>query len=305
MSILGAVRRRTVHAAVGMLAVLLLALGSVPVGAHEGSPAPLDGGLPGRAEVPCEALAADPAPAIAVTAPAGAPILLALCSDPGTGYRWAGPDIADPSVLIAASWTYQPPVDHAPGTPGRELFLLSALAPGMTTAGFATERPWAAGEPGPWQVTVTITVTEPVAPNPAPSAAVGRDAAAGGSCCAVFVENWGNPILVEGGGASHQIRSGSGTRIDASHPSEPRGEIRVTWMDREEARLEVRDVRTGYQVTWWDQRTGRPAMTRIFASVGEEAELWSAIGGHTVLARYVKGNGRHGSDHVLDIVVYE
>lgn len=294
--------RRTGLAA---LAVLVLALGSLPVAAQEGSPSPPGGGQPGRAEVTCEALAADPAPAIAVTAGAGAPILVALCSDPAGGYRWAGPAIADPSIVMPSAWTYQLPVDGAPGTPGRELFLLAAVAPGMTTATFATERPWATGAPGPWQVTVTIAVTEPVAPIPAPSAAVGRDAAAGASCCAVFVENWGNPILVEGGGASHQLRSGTGTRVDASLPSEPRGEIRVTWMDREEARLEVRDVRTGHQVTWWDQRTGRPAMTRIFTSVGEEAELWSAIGGHTVLARYVKGTGRHGEDYVFDIVVFE
>ena len=273
-------------------AVLMLAIVSLPASAEEPSPVPEPGAFTARLALSCEAFAADPAPVVTLAATAGAPILVTLCAVPAGGFRWAGPGVADPSIVTARSWTWRVPADAPPGAPGTELFVLEATAPGETSLTFTTERPWDGGEPGPWRLTVAIAVSAASAA-PGPSAEVERAAAAGASCCAVHVVNWGNPIHVVGRGASHSLPSGTGAWLDGSDPSAGgRGEILVTWMDRQQARLEFRRSADGAGVRWLDVTTGRILMERTFTVIGQEAYLWSRDEGHTIAATYVDGTGR-------------
>ena len=79
----------------------------------------------------------------------------------------------------------------------------------------------------------------------------------------------------------------------------------VTWMDRQQARLEFRRSADGAGVRWLDVTTGRILMERTFTVIGQEAYLWSRDEGHTIAATYVDGTGRLGDDHLFEVAVFE
>jgi inhibitor of cysteine peptidase len=89
---------------------------------------------------------------------------VSLGSNPSTGFRWAEQmTISDPKVLaqtghevIAPRQTE--PGETPPGTPGSEVWMLQAMAPGNTTVSTTYSRPWPGGEKDSWVFSVNVTV---------------------------------------------------------------------------------------------------------------------------------------------------
>ncbi|MFO7531239.1 MAG: protease inhibitor I42 family protein, partial [Candidatus Limnocylindrales bacterium] len=79
-------------------------------------------GMPGETIVSfdCEALAASPAAVDSVDVAAGSTVLLSLCSNPTTGYRWSEPASSDPSVASVGGWVYAAPESDLLGASGNE-----------------------------------------------------------------------------------------------------------------------------------------------------------------------------------------
>jgi inhibitor of cysteine peptidase len=150
---------RSLSAALLSTALLGVAL-VVPAAAQ--SPAP-DVPAPAAAvTIDCDAFAATPQATAAVDAPAGSAILVNLCSNPTTGFRWEDPASSDPSIASVGGWTYQAPAADAAGAPGTEVLTLVAGATGKATVTASYGQPWDGGQKDAWTLTLDVVVREAV-----------------------------------------------------------------------------------------------------------------------------------------------
>jgi inhibitor of cysteine peptidase len=138
---------------------LLLAMGLVvsPVAASSHAE---EAGKPGEAIVrfECEAFAASPAAVESVDVAAGSSVVLSLCSNPSTGYRWSEPASSDPSVASVGGWIYAAPESDLLGASGNEHVTIVADAPGRAVITASYDQPWEGGAKGDWTVALTVNV---------------------------------------------------------------------------------------------------------------------------------------------------
>jgi len=147
--------------AVLMASALLGAALVAPVAAQ--SPAP---GLPPAAAavtIDCDAFMAAPNATAAVDAPTGSAVIVSLCSNPSTGFRWDDPVSSDPSIASVGGWTYVAPADEAlPGAGGTEVLTLVAGATGHATVTASYGQPWEGGQKDAWTLTLDVVVRDAV-----------------------------------------------------------------------------------------------------------------------------------------------
>ena len=143
-----------------ILTALLGAVLAAPAAAQ--SPAPP---VPAAAAVTidCDAFMATPNATAAVDAPAGSAVIVSLCSNPSTGFRWEDPVSSDPSIASVGGWTYVAPADAAqPGAGGTEVLTLVAGATGHATVTASYGQPWDGGQKGAWTLTLDVVVRDAV-----------------------------------------------------------------------------------------------------------------------------------------------
>ena len=113
--------------------------------------------------IDCDAFMATPNATPAVDAPAGSAVIVSLCSNPSTGFRWEDPVSSDPSIASVGGWTYVAPADAAqPGAGGTEVLTLVAGATGHATVTASYGQPWDGGQKGTWTLTLDIVVRDAV-----------------------------------------------------------------------------------------------------------------------------------------------
>lgn len=268
-----------------------------PAAAQDASPAPADAPPSAHVALDCAAFVRDAAAGATVAVALGGPVLVELCAEPATGYRWSAPVVADPAIVAVRAWTYATVADARAGAAGTERFLLHATAAGSTTVTFSYDRPWAGGDVGARVAIVAVTVAAASA-LPTASPAIPREAAGAEGCCAASVVSWGNPILVMDGGTPHALPSGTGSLIAG------RGTVTVTWMDGFVSRLELGPVADGYRVRWLDADGRQELAVHTFRQVGEDA--WLGVGPHNVHITYADGtDSRLGAPYAVEIEVFE
>ncbi|MFN8518748.1 MAG: protease inhibitor I42 family protein [Chloroflexota bacterium] len=137
---------------------------SALLGAALATPAAAQSSFPAAAvTIDCDAFGATPDATAAVDAPAGGSVIVSLCSNPSTGYRWAEPVSSDPSIASVGGWAYEAPADaSAPGAGGTEVFTLVAGATGHATVTSSYDQPWAGGDQGAWTLTLDVVVRDAV-----------------------------------------------------------------------------------------------------------------------------------------------
>ncbi len=67
--------------------------------------------------------------------------LIALASNPGTGYRWTA-TVSDAKVISSEGSAYQAPATVMPGAGGQQVFSFEAKHQGKATISLAYARPW-------------------------------------------------------------------------------------------------------------------------------------------------------------------
>ncbi len=110
--------------------------------------------------VDCASFAADPAAARSVTAAPGASVVLSLCSNPTTGYRWSEPVSSDTAVASVGGWEYVAPPSDLIGASGAENVTIAANAPGTAVIAASYGQPWEGGDAGAWTIDLTIEVRQ-------------------------------------------------------------------------------------------------------------------------------------------------
>jgi len=243
----------------------------------------------------CDAFVRDAAAGASAEVAVGAPLLVTLCAQPATGYRWSPPVVADPGVAAVRSWAYTPPADPLPGASGVERFLLVGTAPGTTTLTFSYDRPWAGGDTGARVATVALVVR---AGDVTPAASAGPDRAAAAACCAASIVAWGWPVIVEQGGVREQIVSGTGRAIAAD--GDP---VTVTWWQgAAAARVQVWGAEAGYRVRWTSVDGGAVLWEGTLTSIGQE--VWATVAGRNVQMslEWIRGGGS-GSE--LEVALFD
>lgn len=90
----------------------------------------------------------------------GDTIIVALCSNPSTGFQWSEvAQISDPTVLEQLEHKFVgPEAQEAVGVAGSEIWTFTALNKGTTTVSMEYSRPWAGGEKGIWTFVLTVNV---------------------------------------------------------------------------------------------------------------------------------------------------
>jgi predicted secreted protein len=147
--------------AVLVATALLGAMSVAPTTAQSPSPAVPDAAA--AVTIDCDAFTATPRATAAVDAPAGSSVIVSLCSNPSTGFRWDVPVSSDPSVASVGGWTYQAPTDDArPGAGGTEVLTLVAGTTGHATVTASYSQPWDGGQKGAWTVTLEVIVRDAV-----------------------------------------------------------------------------------------------------------------------------------------------
>lgn len=151
---------RSIPAVLLTTTLLGLAL-AAPVAAQ--SPAP-DVPAPAAAvTIDCDAFATTPAATASVDAPAGGAVIVSLCSNPSTGFRWDDPVSSDPSIVSVGGWTYEAPADASqPGAGGTEVLTLIAGATGHATVTASYGQPWDGGQKDAWTLTLDVVVRDAV-----------------------------------------------------------------------------------------------------------------------------------------------
>jgi inhibitor of cysteine peptidase len=140
---------------------LLGAMLPAAVGAQ--SPAPAEPTPAAAVTIDCDAFQATPQATASVDAPAGSAVIVGLCSNPSTGYRWEDPASSDPSIVSVGGWTYEPPPgDAAPGAGGTETLTLVTGATGHATVSASYGQPWEGGEKAAWTLTLDVVVRDAV-----------------------------------------------------------------------------------------------------------------------------------------------
>lgn len=140
---------------------LLGALLPAAVGAQ--SPTPAAPTSAAAVTIDCDAFQATPQATASVDAPAGSAVIVSLCSNPTTGYRWEDPVSSDTSIVSIGGWTYEPPAgDAAPGAGGVETLTLVTGATGHATVSASYGQPWEGGEKDAWTLTLDVVVRDAV-----------------------------------------------------------------------------------------------------------------------------------------------
>lgn len=84
---------------------------------------------------------------------------VSLGSNASTGYQWADKLLlSDPKVMAQTGHETIAPDNNMPGAPGREVWMLQAMAPGTTTVSTTYGQPWPGGEKDSWVFTVNVEV---------------------------------------------------------------------------------------------------------------------------------------------------
>lgn len=144
-----------------VVAALLGILLAVPTAAQ--SPAPALPAPAAAVTIDCDAFAATPQATAAVDVPVGSAVIVSLCSNPSTGFRWEAPVSSDPSVASVGGWTYVAPVDATqPGAGGTEALTLVGGATGHATVSASYDQPWDGGQKGAWTLTLDVVVRDAV-----------------------------------------------------------------------------------------------------------------------------------------------
>lgn len=145
-----------------LIATALLGAALVaPVAAQ--SPAPAAPAPAAAVTIDCDAFAATPDATAAVDAPAGSAVIVSLCSNPTTGYRWGEPVSSDPSIASLGGWAYVPPADASvAGAAGTEVLTLIAGATGHATVSASYGQPWDGGQQDAWTLTLDVVVRDAV-----------------------------------------------------------------------------------------------------------------------------------------------
>jgi inhibitor of cysteine peptidase len=113
--------------------------------------------------VGCEAFVEMPNATPAVDAPVGGAVIVSLCSNPSTGFRWGDPASSDPSIASVGGWTYVPPADATqPGAGGTEVLTLIAGAAGHATVTASYGQPWDGGHKDVWTLALDVVVRKAV-----------------------------------------------------------------------------------------------------------------------------------------------
>jgi inhibitor of cysteine peptidase len=113
---------------------------------------------PQTVSIECEAFEATPAQTAAADVQVGMRVMVTLCSNPSTGYRWSDPVVEDPGVLGLVSSSSEPAASPLPGAPGTQTFTFEAIAVGATSVVFSYDQPWEGGEKGTWTLTADVVV---------------------------------------------------------------------------------------------------------------------------------------------------
>lgn len=112
-----------------------------------------------KVAIDCATFEATPNATASVEVAAGDMVVVSLCSNPTTGFRWADPVVSDSAVVEVDSWVYEAPSGDMMGASGTEHVVLHALAAGSATVSGSYGRPWEGGEQGVWTVELSITVS--------------------------------------------------------------------------------------------------------------------------------------------------
>ncbi len=145
----------------GVLAsVLVLLLSAATIGAEPATtPAPATDPLGSVVlDFDCESFTAAAQQSATVHVTVGGRLVVTVCSNASTGYSWATPTIADPSVLVDVASSNAPPASPVPGAAGTQTFTFDATAAGATTVDFGYEQPWEGGDKGVWTIHLDVVV---------------------------------------------------------------------------------------------------------------------------------------------------
>lgn len=90
----------------------------------------------------------------------GDSVVVTLCSNPTTGYRWSeSAQVSDKAVLRQTGHEYEPAEEeNIVGGAGKEVWTFKALGEGTATVSMEYSRPGEDGDKGHWTFTATITV---------------------------------------------------------------------------------------------------------------------------------------------------
>jgi predicted secreted protein len=143
------------------IAALLGTVLAAPAAAQ--SPAPAVPPPAAAVTIDCDAFMSTPNATAAVDAPAGSAVIVSLCSNPSTGFRWEDPVSSDPSIVSVGGWTYVAPADAPqPGAAGTEVLTLVAGATGHATVTASYDQPGDGDQKGAWTLTLEVVVRDAV-----------------------------------------------------------------------------------------------------------------------------------------------
>jgi len=108
----------------------------------------------------CETFTDDPAVSETVTVAKGTPVVLSLCSNPTTGYRWSEPMSSDPVVASVGGWAYEAPSGDRVGASGTEHVRIVTSAPGSAVITASYGQPWDGGATSDWSIELTVQVRD-------------------------------------------------------------------------------------------------------------------------------------------------
>ena len=85
---------------------------------------------------------------------------VSLGSNASTGFQWSEEMlISDPEVMAQTGHEAVSPAVDRPGAPGKDVWVLQAVAPGNSTVSATYGRPWQGGEKDIWVLSVNVTVS--------------------------------------------------------------------------------------------------------------------------------------------------
>ena len=88
----------------------------------------------------------------------GDKIMVKLCSNPSTGFKWKYETIGD-IVLKEEDYDFEEAEgDGVIGAAGKEVWTFEAIEKGTTEVRMEYSRPWEGGEQAEWTYTMTVTV---------------------------------------------------------------------------------------------------------------------------------------------------
>lgn len=149
--------------ATAALCVVVVAPASAQSPGVDGLPGPTIPPPAAAVTIDCDAFTATPNATAAVDAPAGSAVIVSLCSNPSTGFRWEDPVSSDPSIVSLGGWTYVAPADATqPGAGGTEVLTLVAGATGHATVTASYGQPWEGGQKDAWALTLDVVVRDAV-----------------------------------------------------------------------------------------------------------------------------------------------